>query len=80
MTETLVHKTMFGEGMEKGFAADIHCPTGAPREAYVKITKAENGGMNGKGTWRPAALGFRPTYENQAMREYLKGHFMKRKG
>jgi len=80
MTETLVHKTMFGDGIEKGFAADIHCPTGAPREAYVKITKAEKGGLNGVGIWRPAALGYRPTYENKAMKQYLKGNFMKRKG
>lgn len=80
MTESLVHKTMFGQGIEKGFAADIHCPTGAPREAFVKITKAEVGGMNGVGKWRPASLGFRPTYENKAMKEYLKGRFMKKKG
>lgn len=80
MTETLIHKTMFGQGLEKGFAADIHCPTGAPREAFVKITKAEDGGMNAQGMWRPAALGYRPTYENKAMKEYLKGRFMKRKG
>lgn len=79
MTDSLVHKTMFGEGIEKGFAADIHCPTGAPREAYVKITKAENGGIGGQGIWRPAALGYRPTYENQAMKEYLTGQFVKRK-
>jgi nitrate reductase alpha subunit len=80
MTDTLVHKGMFGQGIEKGFAPDIHCPVGAPREAFVKITKAEPGGMNGEGLWRPASLGFRPTYENQAMKEYLKGRFMKRKG
>lgn len=80
MTETLVHKGMFGQGMEKGFSPDIHCPVGAPREAFVKITKAELGGMDGKGTWRPAALGFRPTVENQAMKAYLKGTFLKKKG
>ncbi len=80
MTDTLVHKTMFGQGIQKGFAADIHCPTGAPREAFVKITKAEDGGMHAKGKWRPAELGFRPTYENKAMKEYLNGHFMKKKG
>lgn len=80
MTETLVHKTMFGQGLEKGFASDIHCPVGAPREAFVKITKAEGGGLGGQGRWRPASLGFRPTYENQAMKEYLKGRFMKGKG
>lgn len=80
MTETLVHKGMYGQGVEKGFSPDIHCPVGAPREAFVKFTKAEPGGMDGVGKWRPAALGFRPTYENAAMKEYLKGRFMKRKG
>lgn len=80
MTETLVHKGMFGEVVSKGFEADIHCPVGAPREAFVKITKAESGGMNGKGLWRPASLGYRPTYENKAMKEYLRGQFMKTKG
>jgi len=79
MTDSLVHKTMFGQEMEKGFAPDIHCPVGAPREAFVKITKAEKGGMGGRGLWRPAALGFRPTYENTAMKAYLKGKFLKRK-
>jgi len=79
MTESLVHKGMFGQGMGKGFEPDIHCPVGAPREAFVKITKADAGGMNGQGLWRPASLGFRPTYENKAMKEYLKGRFMKKK-
>ncbi|MBI2601771.1 MAG: molybdopterin-dependent oxidoreductase [Deltaproteobacteria bacterium] len=77
MTETLVHKGMFGQEIGKGFAPDIHCPVGAPREAFVKFTKAEDGGMGGQGKWRPASLGFRPTYENVAMKEYLKGSFLK---
>ncbi len=79
MTDTLVHKGMYGQGIEKGFAPDIHCPVGAPRESFVKITKAEAGGMDGKGLWRPAELGFRPGYENKAMQEYLKGGFTKKK-
>lgn len=79
MTESLVHKTMYGQGLEKGFAADIHCPVGAPRESFVKITRAEPGGLEGKGKWRPAAMGFRPTYENQAMKEYLQGRYLKNK-
>ncbi len=78
-TETLVHKTMFGQGMGIGFEADIHCVNGAPREAFVKVTKAEMGGLDGKSLFRPAALGFRPTYENKAMKQYLKGGFMKKK-
>jgi nitrate reductase alpha subunit len=80
MTESLVHKGMFGQGIAKGFEPDIHCPVGAPRESFVKITKAEKGGMDGVGIWRPASLGYRPTYENKAMKEYLRGQFMKKKG
>jgi nitrate reductase alpha subunit len=79
MTDSLVHKGMYGQGIEKGFAPDIHCPVGAPRESFVKITKAEEGGMGGKGLWRPAELGFRPGYENKAMQEYLKGGYTKKK-
>jgi nitrate reductase alpha subunit len=77
MTESLVRKEMFGQAIGKGFAPDIHCPVGAPRESFVKVTKAEKGGMKGQGIWRPAELGFRPTYENQAMKTYLGGAFMK---
>jgi len=54
---------------------DVHCPTGAPREAVVKITKAEPGGIGGEGLWRPAALGLRPSYESPTMQRYLKGEF-----
>ncbi len=76
MTETLVHKDMFGQAINKGFLPDVHCPVGAPREAFVKLTKAEAGGLGGKGLWRPAALGIRPTYESEAMKTYLKGGFV----
>lgn len=75
MTDSLVHKTMFGQGIRKGFEPDIHCPTGAPREAFVKITRAEPGGLEGKGLWRPAALGIRPRYESDAMKRYLAGGY-----
>lgn len=76
MTEGLVHKSMFGQGIDKGFEPDIHCPVGAPREAFVKITKAEEGGLGGKGKWRPVALGYRPTYESKAMKAYLSGQYI----
>jgi nitrate reductase alpha subunit len=78
MTDSLVHKTMFGQGLRQGFEPDIHCPTGAPREAFVKISKAEPGGLEGKGLWRPAALGIRPRYESEAMKRYLAGGFFKK--
>jgi len=75
MTDSLVRKDMFGQTIGKGFMPDVHCPTGAPRESIVKITKAEAGGIDGKGLWRPAAIGLRPGYENPAMQRYLKGGF-----
>ncbi len=77
MTETLVHKDMVGQTLMKGFLADVHCPVGAPREAFVKLTRAEPGGVGGSGLWRPAAKGFRPTYESAAMKAYLSGEFTK---
>jgi nitrate reductase alpha subunit len=76
MTDSLVRKGLFGQEIGKGFLPDVHCPTGAPREAIVRITKAEGGAPDGKGVWRPAALGLRPRYENEAMKRYLGGGFV----
>ncbi|MGQ9590145.1 MAG: molybdopterin-dependent oxidoreductase [Planctomycetota bacterium] len=61
LTNSLVRKALFGQGIGKGFLPDVHCPTGAPREAVVRIQKAEAGGIGGKGLLRPAELGIRPT-------------------
>jgi nitrate reductase alpha subunit len=79
MTDSLVHKDAFGQILAVGFAPDIHCPVGAPREAFVRITRAEPGGLEGKGRWRPVELGIRPTYESEIMRRYLRGGFVSRK-
>jgi nitrate reductase alpha subunit len=75
MTDSLSRKDLFGQSIGKGFLPDVHCPTGAPRESIVKITKAEPGGLGGTGLWRPAALGLRPGYETPAMQRYLRGEF-----
>lgn len=79
LTDTLIHKTNFGQVIVKGGEAEVHFAIGAPRESFVKISKAENGGFNGLGKWRPAALGFRPTYESKTMQSYLKGQFIIKK-
>jgi nitrate reductase alpha subunit len=76
MTDTLVRKGVFGQKIGKGFAADIHCPVGAPRESFVKVTKAEDGAIGGKGLWRPAALGYRAGYENDEMKKFLNGEYV----
>jgi nitrate reductase alpha subunit len=77
MTETLVHKDMFGQELNRGFLPDIHCPVGAPREAFVKITKAERGGLPSYQRWRPVELGLRPTAVNSAMQRYLDGGYVR---
>jgi nitrate reductase alpha subunit len=76
MTDSLVRKEPYGQLIGKGFLADIHCPVGAPRESFVKVTKAEDGAIGGKGLWRPAALGFRTGYENEKMKKYLNGGYI----
>ncbi|HWP66155.1 MAG TPA: molybdopterin-dependent oxidoreductase [Candidatus Limnocylindria bacterium] len=73
MTDSLVRKEMFGQQIGKGFLPDVHCPTGAPREAIVRIARAEPGGIGGEPLWRPAKLGVRPGYESEVMKRYLAG-------
>jgi nitrate reductase alpha subunit len=75
MTETLARKEFFGQVIAKGFAPDVYCVTGAPKESLIKASKAEGGGTH-HGLWRPAQLGFRPGYENKAMKTFLKGEFI----
>jgi nitrate reductase / nitrite oxidoreductase, alpha subunit len=75
MTDSLVRKGLYGQEIGKGFLPDVHCPTGAPRESIVRITRAEPGGIGATGLWRPAALGVRPGYESAAMQRYLQGGF-----
>ncbi len=78
MTDSLVRKELFGHVMGKGFLPDSHCPTGAPREAFVKITRAEAGGIEGQGRWRPVELGLRQGVENEAFQRYLAGAMVRR--
>lgn len=78
MTDSLNVKDTLSQVMTRGYVLDVHCPTGAPREAMVKITRAEPGGVDGRGLWRPAALGLRPAYENEVLRKFIAGQFVRR--
>ncbi len=80
MTDSLVRKDAAGQVIHTGFEADVHCTVGAPKESFVKIQRAEPGGIGGQGLWSPAAKGFRPGYENEAMRKYLAGEFIGKAG
>jgi nitrate reductase alpha subunit len=78
-TQTLVTRKSWTHEVTKGFNVDVHCVTGAPREAMCRVLKAEDGGIGGKGLWRPVTLGLRPTNESPAMAQYLGGGFVVRK-
>ncbi|MEK6687404.1 MAG: hypothetical protein AABZ01_02950, partial [Gemmatimonadota bacterium] len=65
-----------GQVIGKGFEADVHCPVGAPKESFVRIERAEPGGETGEGLWDPVDKGFRPGYENEAVKLYLAGDFI----
>ena len=75
-TNSLITRKLFAHEVTKGFQADVHCVTGAPREAMCKITKAEDGGIGGRGLWRPVMLGLRPSNESAALQQYLRGAFV----
>ena len=74
-TETLPRKPYFGQLMGKGFEFDVHSVVGAPKESFIKIERAEEGAIGGKGLWLPAKEGLRPTYESDVMKKYLSGAF-----
>jgi nitrate reductase alpha subunit len=76
MSDHLTRKEYFGQSIGKGFASDVYGVVGAPKESFVKVTKAEDGGVGGDGPWRPANDGYRPTYESDAMRRYLAGDYV----
>ncbi len=76
LTDTLVRKNLMGQVLGKGFAVDVHGAIGAPREAMGRITKAEDGGVGGKGLWRPLAIGLRPMNAGPALRKYLAAAFV----
>jgi nitrate reductase alpha subunit len=76
LTDSLTRKNLMGQAIGQGFCPDVHCANGAPRESFVKITRAEAGGIGGKGNWRPVDLGIRPTQESEVMKKYLAGGFI----
>jgi len=77
MTDSLSIKGLMGQQITQGFVPDVHCPTGAPRESFVRISKAEDGGIDGQKLWLPAEQGLRPTYEREALKQFIAGQFVK---
>jgi nitrate reductase alpha subunit len=76
-TDTLFHKAKVFMGFIFGGEADNHAVNTVPKETLVRVTKAEDGGLGGKGIWKPATTGYTPDNETQFMKEYLEGKLVK---
>ncbi len=72
-TDTLFHKKKVAMSFMFGGEADNHAVNTVPKETLVRITKAEDGGLEGKGLWIPGTLGNSPANENSFMNRYLRG-------
>ena len=79
-TDTLFHKTTGGMGFVFGFDVDNHAINTVPKETLVRITKAEDGGIGGKGVWKPALLAVTPGKSTEEGQQYLTGGYIKIKG
>ncbi len=75
-TDTLFHKRKVYMNLFFGGEADNHAINTVPKETLVKVTKAENGGLGGKGIWSTATTGKTPGAEDEAMQRYLGGGFI----
>jgi nitrate reductase alpha subunit len=76
-TDNLFHKQTGAMAFVFGFAIDNHAINSVPKETLVRIVKAEDGGLGGKGTWQPATTGFSPGNENPDGQKYLRGEFIR---
>ncbi|MFO0972106.1 MAG: molybdopterin-dependent oxidoreductase [Phycisphaerae bacterium] len=75
-TDTLFHKAKAVMGFLFGGEADNHAINTVPKETLVRVVKAEDGGLGGKGLWMPATTGMSPGGESDVMRRYLAGEFV----
>ncbi len=76
-TDTLFHKTKAYMGFIFGGESDNHAVNTVPKETLVRVSKAEDGGMGGKGIWKPATTGYTPDNESEIMTLYLAGDLTK---
>ena len=74
-TDTLFHKSKAFMSFLFGGEADNHAVNTVPKECLIRITKAEDGGLGGKGPWKPGLNGMSPNAENAGMKKYIAGEF-----
>jgi nitrate reductase alpha subunit len=76
-TDTLFHKAKLKMAFMFGGEADNHAVNTVPKETLVRVTKAEDGGIGGKGQWEPSTRGYGPTVETPQNLLYLSGGYVK---
>ncbi|MFQ5738344.1 MAG: molybdopterin-dependent oxidoreductase [Acidobacteriota bacterium] len=76
-TDHLFHKKAGRMAFTFGFDIDNHAINSVPKETLVRVVKAEDGGLGGKGVWAPATSGFTPGHESPDMTRYLEGAFVR---
>jgi nitrate reductase alpha subunit len=64
-------------GFVFGFDVDNHAVNTVPKETLIKITKAEDGGIDGRGPWEPGTRGYGPAQETPQNTLYLSGGYVK---
>jgi nitrate reductase / nitrite oxidoreductase, alpha subunit len=79
MTDDLVRKNSVGQGISQGQGNDAYGVNTPYKEALVKLTKAEDGGVDGHGPWAPTLTGFTPGNESQTMKDYIDGKYINQK-
>jgi nitrate reductase alpha subunit len=76
-TDTLFHKKTGAMGFIFGADVDNHAINTVPKETLIRITKAEDGGIGGKGRWEPGAQGYGPGNEQAPQNQkYLTGGYV----
>ena len=74
-TDSPFHKKKAEMQFVFGYEADNHAINSVPKETLVRITRAEAGGLGGRGVWEPARTGFTPGNETDVMQQYIAGNF-----
>jgi nitrate reductase alpha subunit len=75
-TDSLFHKNKIAMNFIFGGENDNHAVNTVPKETLVKVTKAEDGGLGGRGIWEPARTGFTPGNESEFMNRFLAGEIV----
>ena len=78
-TDSLFHKAKSKMKFKHGYEADNHAVNAVPKETLVKFSKAEDGGLHGKGLWEPVRTGYTPEspLKDRFAEMYLAGQYIR---